>query len=527
MEKIGSYIHYGFANYIKYGIGTRERPEQGDFSPQKAFNLQRKIIKENALNMIGSMNKIKIKEEIETKLNFFKYKNGTLLNLGWSDKEIEDLEQRVHEIIAKKLDIEVNSIDWNTLSFKGEDVKNILGKRLSELGTKSEWNDRSAIRNRLKLLVDLRNRIQKGLTEVKNPQNLINQINELLKNYLSIVNSLSYDQKTIKRGTFVKDKVQNVRMGKFGNDFINQLNNIWTQCKGDISSYIKGEVNEMYAGIVSELIKRRSAQEANDFLKEIEKDFKNNVKGLVGSKSGAAVMLTSNFAITGKLSEDANQGHFINNGEAFTNFNGGKAKLHYTKDKVDLEMELQEPIDGGVANLSLKNYNTITGSHIGVHSGRNILSLVQDYSYFINNYLNITAIPKDQGRGSSAALITTANIILKQTMALKGLSGGIWKHYAQSNEIKRNTQAPIFVINDSSGYYKVYFIDDIINLILSNGNLVNISGINDNTTWKTKWVGSRVYTDPNYNDAFGRINNLLAELRAQEIKISINKAAFV
>jgi len=54
--------------------------------------------------------------------------------------------------------------------------------------------------------------------------------------------------------------------------------------------------------------------------------------------------------------------------------------------------------DGESINTSMKNYNLSANSNpnITILTGRNILYYLQEYNLFMNHYLNITAVLKNE-----------------------------------------------------------------------------------------------------------------------------------
>jgi len=106
-----------------------------------------------------------------------------------------------------------------------------------------------------------------------------------------------------------------------------------------------------------------------------------------------------------------------------------------------------------------------------VHSGVSILSLMQEDGDFLNHYLNITASVRsdkpESNRVGDWSKVTLANRILKESMTLRAIAGGILKFNTNTNSFGPNAQAEILILNDNNGMFKVYFIDDLINKIMS------------------------------------------------------------
>lgn len=526
-DRIGNYIHYQYANYIKYGLGTAQHPEDSE-DPGMIFQMQRKAIKQEALSIIARMNKERVRQEVESRLNFFRNKKKIQVDLGWSDKEIEDLESSLQEIIAEKIGISSSDINWDTLDFYGEgNLKKKSGSSLGLVGTKTDWIDFEAVKRRIDQLKKLMNATNEELSGygIKDAEKLREQLKSLMELYNDTVNELGVgSSKMIERYDFQLGRTNFVQVAKLNeNGFVDKLNKAWADAKGGIKSLIKGYLGEYYAAIVDGIARTKTIEEANNLLTDIRNDFDGVLKNLVGQQRSASILKASNFIITGDIGKGKiNEQHFFLD-EGFTNFNGGKARIRPVQDKVDLEITLDEPLGEGMSNighLSIKNYSL---SHdLGLESGTGILKLIQDYPKFVNHYLNITAVPSDQKDiASRRNYITEANIVLKLTMALKALVGGIWK--VKDGNISRSQTAEMFVVNGKDGYYHVYFVDDIIELILKDSGLIRIAGLENDKTWTTRWIGEMAYHDPNYSDAYRRINHLLAQLQGFKYKVELEK----
>ena len=197
------------------------------------------------------------------------------------------------------------------------------------------------------------------------------------------------------------------------------------------------------------------------------------------------------------------------------------ARTSYTQDKVDIVLTLPE---GGVINASAKNINRYANS-IHILRGSSSLNFLQDYPVFANHYLNIVSTHED-GLSPSGYALDAAHDIMKLTIALHALTGGVWGMDKDKTKFSKSDSAEIFVINRSGGgqkgNFKIYFMSDILNKVANNLDLIEIKG------YKTgSYNNSRMPPEdaPNIKSAYARIAALLAELHKQQLEITISTKA--
>lgn len=320
--------------------------------------------------------------------------------------------------------------------------------------------------------------------------------------------------------TFTLEERQLVRHNNI--EFSKELNNLWNSFKKQINSYASGEIGEHYAAIAIQAAKLKG----QNITEDLKQEFINNISkmtekelGLVGRQRSSVAMSVKN-VIGGNVGNRPD--HVIDG--LFTDFIGGQMRLTSTQDKVDLNIQL-EGLDTPIA-ASIKNYSRIGEMGVHVHSGVSILSLTQEYTDFMNHYLNVSV----RARGSSQdysganAILPKMNETLKLTMALKAIAGGILK--LGRGGFGPSQQAEVFILNDSSGYYSVYFVDDLLEQIMKNINkYVKIDGIELNTTWNQIWVASQNNKN-DYGAAYSRILGVLNQLHRFKLSISLLPTLF-
>lgn len=381
---------------------------------------------------------------------------------------------------------------------------NTLRSRLSESGI----NNIQSVNQRIAVLDTTLNSVY----EMVNTPNA-----QLLRNQLS---NLRNTWSKIKKEMGIKDDDQTIRFIKHNNiSFIKDLNEMWNSFKREVSSYATGVIGEYYAAIAIQALQLKGQSITKELLDNFVKGIKEKSLsdlGIVGSQSSTRVYSSKYFSATGK-----GNNHFQN--QLFRDFSGGKFSIDPKQDKVDLQISLSELQK---INASIKNYNFSPKSMLSVHSGSSILALTQEYTDFMNHYLNVTARTGGIQNYSQANVeLKPMNQTLKMMLALKAISGGILK-LGNDNSLGFSQQAEVLILNDNSGLYKVYWVDELFNRIINNVNTyLEISGLTDNTTWQQSWVVTKENTS-RYQAAYARINRLLSQLHSFQLRISVKPNIF-
>lgn len=380
-----------------------------------------------------------------------------------------------------------------------------LRKKLSESGT----NSIESINQRIKVLDTTLNDVYKMIKTPK-AELLRNKLLQLQGIWKDIQNGLG---KKYQKGV-IGEVIKHNNIG-----FIKDLNEMWNSFKREVSSYATGIIGEYYAAIAIQALQLKgqsiTKKLLDDFVKGIKEKSLSDL-GVVGSQGSTRVYSSKYFSATGK-----GNNHFQN--QLFRDFSGGKFSIEPKQDKVDLQINLSELQK---INASIKNYNFSPKSMLSVHSGSSILALTQEYTDFMNHYLNVTARTGGIQNYSQANVeLKPMNQTLKMTLALKAISGGILK-LGNNNSLGFSQQAEVLILNDNSGLYKVYWVDELFNRIINNVNTyLEISGLTDNTTWQQSWIVTKENTS-RYQAAYARINKLLSQLHSFQLKISIKPNIF-
>ena len=527
---IGNYIHYHYENYLNYGIGTRGSPNK-NYTAASAYITQKKRIHKEAKELNKNKDKEQLKAELENILNFFR--PGQKMPSGdWTEEDLNQIESAIQAAAINRLKGEV-IVDWDTMTALNSDylaqIERTEGSNLRTKVGEKGINDIKAVNDRLRILNDTLNKTFSSVQNTK-AEELRQRLSVLQKQWEEILamnpegskNRSTFQRymKSPSKTAFTLEERQLVRHNNI--EFSKELNNLWNSFKKQINSYASGEIGEYYAAIAVQAAKLKG-QKITDDLKQ---EFINNISKMTEKELGLAGKQRSSVAMSVQNVIGGNAGnrpdHVING--LFTDFIGGQMRLTSTQDKVDLNIQLKG-LNTPIA-ASIKNYSRIGEMGVHIHSGVSILSLTQEYTDFMNHYLNVSvrAAGSSQDYSSANAILPKMNETLKLTMALKAIAGGILK--LGKGGFGPSQQAEVFILNDSSGYYSVYFVDDLLDQIMKNINkYVKIDGIEPDTTWKQIWVASQ-NNKKDYGAAYSRILGVLNQLHRFKLSISLLPTLF-
>lgn len=525
---IGNYIHYHYENYLNYGIGTRGSPNK-NYSAASAYITQKKRIHKEAKELNKNKDKEQLKTELENTLNFFR--PGQKMPSGdWTEEDLNQIESAIQVAVINRINGEV-IVDWDTMTALNSDYLSQIelteGQNLRKNLSTGGMNNINSINKRIEILNRTLNETF-AFVQNKKANELRKELSEIEKQWEIIQKSIDPENDIRIQNRF--RKYQGIESSKMlinealggENGFAAQLNALWNQFKKRINAYASGEIGEYYAAIAVQAAKLKG-QKITDDLKQ---EFINNINKMTEKELGLTGKQRSSVAMSVQNVIGGNAGnrpdHVING--LFTDFIGGQMRLTSTQDKVDLNIQL-EGLDTPIA-ASIKNYSRIGEMGVHVHSGVSILSLTQEYTDFMNHYLNVSvrAAGSSQDYSSANAILPKMNETLKLTMALKAIAGGILK--LGKGGFGPSQQAEVFILNDSSGYYSVYFVDDLLDQIMKNINkYVKIDGIESDTTWKQIWVASQ-NNKKDYGAAYSRILGVLNQLHRFKLSISLLPTLF-
>lgn len=173
--------------------------------------------------------------------------------------------------------------------------------------------------------------------------------------------------------------------------------------------------------------------------------------------------------------------------------------------------------------LSVKNYNLISSNNIHLLSGASLIGLVQEYTTFVNHFLNVATVREGNKTLSDAPANAINNMkkMMKLTILFKALTGGVWG-IQRDGSVAKSRSAELLVVNDSSAArprFKIYQMGDILNAVEKNMSLLNMNDELANLDIKNKWVPVM----PDVKNSNQRITNILADMHKMKLSVSINK----
>lgn len=556
-NKIGDYIHWKYDNYLQYSIQYPDESRKAH-SPNltQVFQDQRNTILSEIASNRNNKNKKDIQNSLENKLNYF-------FNAKTLGTENVVNEQGLSPALVQQMFIEAFNKKYHKKAIKLDDnLSANIGEGIGEVSSyfkplvEGERNQELAIGNRLKQIesaytrMSLRGDSSDGIDDILSQidnftsdfSDIIQEVLQFMENlkedleaaqaenvYIKVVNDKLISIKKINKQ--VKDNVLKINgagkmmIGRARQDkFIKALNQIYESLKKASAAYYTGIAGEVYAIYMATIVPKVASGITKRELSELLNILFNGTKeqkafyGLIGTQKSPGILKMDLFADTHDIGKNSK---LTRTDEKIPDYvyhlSNQKMELHSTQDKVDaiFTLENDEKI-----NASIKNYDLSLQPKFGLLSGTSILKYVQQYTIFLNHYLNITASHSDKGKQPPNETIKFFNQLMYLTITLKALAGGVYK--LQNNQVVQSQQAELFVVNDNSiGRYRVYFIDDIINFLEKNFRLIDkwitIQGFPINNVWHQEFEGvfAKTITYKGYGGKAKKkgINRGLAHLR--------------
>lgn len=524
--KVGSYIHYRYKNYSKYGLRVNDGTHP---DPTAVFNAQRQDILNNAKSKFEG-NKAQVKAELEKRLNFyFSPEASGIIKTGYTDAQVAALQSKIMQIFEQTISslgkaelLNKTRIDYNTLAATGGnnvnlgDSKSALSsKRKNAIGGKKadnvikQFTKLYAVDARIKELVKVRDTLSKNLEATSQiDKDFIQKVDAFQEKYDKLIETVSKNAET-NRG--------NYKISDLGINFVQDLQALMDMTKQITNTAIEGYLGEYLPAISAEIYNRLEEESIEDCL------------SYLNNNTNAFIELIKGEVVGGNTSRKAtSKNKFIENtkkdqqSKFSTDTKLGKKDAHsnYTQDKVDVHFELPD----GVVNASMKNVNFYSGK-IHILSGSSTANFIQDYPEFANHYLNITANIGRPDRPNSNVLMLAHNTF-KLTLALHALMGGVLVQEKGASGLSRSEKADVFIVNDNSqkGHFKVYFISDLIRVISEDLSLLSIENFKDPTQYNNNWLGDK---KPDIDTAFARVGKILSQLQVQKLQMSISTKALI
>ena len=543
MAKVGSYIHYNYNNYLKYGIGVRDGspPE----SSNSLINAHKRAL-EAILGQRDQINKDSIKNTLEYQLNFFFAPGAYSIDFGFNSEDANRIQRLVIDIInqaANSLNLKSASINWDNLSATDGSVN--LDDRVKDFknarkGFKSK-NNRTTYEAIVRRVEELTQRARDlgGSTReadkafIAKMNSIMNEFSDIYSDILdkakdirqqtgySYQKGLTFDKYIANKGSTGNQLKGLFTMNDKQQNFVSALKEALDMTKQTTDTGIQGALGEYVPAVSQYVLEQLGKKSLNELLSE----FKSNngkqqiidiINGrVIGNEKSTHIAYNKNIV----TSNTSQSGSLIQ-----SQIGDVPLRVNATQDKVDVVLDLP---GGKTINASMKNVNLNNGS-IGILKGSSSLNLLQDYPDFANYYLNVSA---NGGRDSKATApmseIQKAHEAAKLTIGLHALIGGVWG-IQQDGSIGRSKQAEILIVNDvggSRGYFKVFFISDILSKIEQRLDLLKIEGWDNLRIYNNSWINGKPMTNQNFPDAWTRTMNVLAQLHTEKINVSISTSS--
>lgn len=497
-QQIGDYIHYNSMNYLKYGLSENNENQKPNIE---------KVFKEQIDNLHNLANFKKDKnyvEKIQTQLNYYfdATKKTETLTSELSSEDIDNMKKAISNFLGEKM----KNINIDEKTLKGHKTDNDL------INEKNRVN--KDIYERLSLLASKDKLAPKGQrVTVKKLSERIKAILELRQNAKSENIIQTLDNLIIQWQIFKEENKglftnRSVTLKPQGQKFINDLNDFISQFLKS-NTGLAGEYAEAVVVATNFLVNTTT----DKTIENIEKALEKGVKGTERSSKGLDTSLFSKEFVNLEKVVANSIYHKVEGKDGFDNY----YSINVTQDKVDAIITFNQ-LD---IATSIKNYDLSNIWFKDIHflKGRSVLALTQEFTTFINHYLNIMGTKPKISEGN---YLNDAQKIMKLTILLKAIQGSVF-----SNKGKTRA-AELLIINDNSkGEFKVYTIDQILSRVEADINLLKTGDLDN------------IPEDENFNDFIGqigvlnrknakeRISRLLAELHQMELNVSIDKKVFL
>lgn len=506
MSKIGEYVHYHLMNYQKFGT-TREEIQStsGISQANEAFSTQKKAIKhflkEKDLNL----------KEMENRLTEM---HGFLTSTDVPTKDNVEKSKILQEFFSQfQADLEGRvsgaSINYNTLSVYAnsgfskaqydviiqqhrEGLKKFKNNPIARgVGTYKTIRQ-DTILKRIRELTHIKKTLINELKRPAQAEELISLIEQIQNIY-----NTGIVQEFAKHGGTLPRNFKG--LGGSKNGLITLINKAFSEVRMKQIPSESGKLAEMAANIFVNMATLQAGASLADILSNFEGDITYNKVYKTSSFGEGLNFAGENFGDTATIKLPGTQIQV----DIVTDI-GHKGQ----QGKIDFRFS---DIDKGLNNVGVshKAYFLNNQPNIHIHSGSNLLFMMQDYPDFSNHYLNVMASHKDDGSvGNLSTARGLAKEALKLTILAYSLSGGFMTDQGPMDKAEVLT-----VFNKSTQSYHAFSIYNILNR--ASENIEKYLDLEDDL----KELNNEG------NNAVSRINGLLTQLRTASIKASIKKEA--
>ncbi len=517
MAGIGEYVHANRINYLSRGL------QRSGIHPPESVNtiykIQTQQIKEEAKRTRFDELKEDQRTRMEQWLNMFFHPGiqGNLKSGELPQQTIANVQQAIIAYVKQHFKGSV-VLNPKNLSVVSSDIFDVTKASAEALEAVNNFNslkeaDRRYVERlmaRIDALINLRDNVGRQNFQDVSVWNKLQQLEQdrlqLEKDVQAyLTQSKNKRLKGMSGGTiitkFLSSDSNNQRLDRKIDELIRLLHT-------NTASNITGAYGELVLKATNYVANVKANASVQDILNYLETLLKNTSKSNKGV-SGSAISYYANWYADGSALRNR-KGRIMD----YHKLQGDQFTVNMTEDKVDAILDMGKGLQG--IKASIKNYNLAAHDNLTLLTGRNLLALVQDYPIFVNHFLNIVGVHRDDDfMDSDVALMHSA---MKISAFLKALAGGVVTKQG------RNAAADIFVVNDNSqatGYYKVYFLSDLLNNVINDINLMTIDDYPDGIWLQNRWAG----VEPDWTQAAIRITTMVNIMRTMHLHISISKNA--
>lgn len=496
MRRIGDYIHYKYENYEKYGTTI----DKGKNDRIEVLKKHKQDLKEKVAANQSKSGKKKIKRDLEKQLNFFFWKgkgneSKIINNTEFTPQDLEEIRKIVLEIfmqaaskarpkLSKYIQNAEYDLDTLSASIVSDDlqaVDNIIQRaRIGEGKGGYTWD--SAIKSRIEALVEEVNNLNLN-DSVLTPEQIA-EVDSLKREFEKIESELKAKAKEQEARSIAWHKKRNKdRVAKLDpkyrkvevkghEDFFKRLNALTNDVRSGRIKVLKGLMGEFMPAIIQYVMDNFTHRAEANFVEQVLQGI-----NVVGDQRTAFILDSSKF-VGSDFGEDATRAFDIGT---------INVKTRAVQNKVDLTLSVPGSKSNKKIKVSAKNYNLKYKDHIHLLSGTSLLKMLQDYPNFANHYANITAAHPG-GISPKEDVINQAHDLMKMTLGAYAIAGGVYGR-DESGAVGHSDQAEILLVNDSSqGKFTVYFVDEIVKLMLNDVSLLEIKGYIKNPEWENVFI---------------------------------------
>lgn len=482
--RLGDYIHFKESNYQRWGLSYPD-PNYSDIVTKKDFVYpflqEQRNIKQRIYQYNSGLSKIE-KDQMGSALQkIFPGKHAI------TDPEV--FQKQVWQTLTDALDQEfskgIGVIDYSTGDIK---AINKVGVKLDKIQSANR-HKKDTIAGRIQTLMSLINELGTSLSTASKItlQTRINNVNNAFNDI--VTQAIEENPKKYKVN-------QNWMLSKAQSDnIVNEINSIIADLGSATINQQKGVLFEQALSLVPAIIQQKGESLTNQALKDmIAKNWT--------AKKTSKVRLVGDF-ISDKIKFDE------------LNFKGYNLEDGYyvsslaSTEKIDvtLERDEQSPL-----YISAKNVNLFNPRGVNIVSDTSFLYLMQDENMIlINNYLNTSRSQSKLGKAQENALNCIKLICL-----IKAATGDTYG---------RNNKANLFIINNNkTGEFQIWDMKDLLEVCVSYlDTTTTFKGLDEVYFADEPWIGDK---QPNADDAYRRIAEIIRKMQATKISISIKPVVF-